>query len=80
LIPAALAAQAQVFVTGEIGHHPSVEFSGEDLALVSIGHYVSEKWILPVLGRQLIEAAEAQGWELEVRIHLESGDPTCRYF
>jgi dinuclear metal center YbgI/SA1388 family protein len=79
LIPAALAAKAQVFVTGEIGHHPSVEFSGEDLALVSIGHYVSEKWILPVLGRQLIEAAEEQGWELEVRIHLEPGDPTCRY-
>jgi dinuclear metal center YbgI/SA1388 family protein len=80
LIPAALAARVQVFVTGEIGHHPSVEFSGEDLALVSIGHYVSEKWILPVLGQQLTEAAEAQGWELEVRIHLEPGDPTCRYF
>ncbi len=80
LLPAALAAQVQVFVTGEIGHHPSVEFSGEDLALVSIGHYVSEKWILPVLGQQLIEAAEAQGWELEVRVHLEPGDPTCRYF
>jgi putative NIF3 family GTP cyclohydrolase 1 type 2 len=80
LIPAALAAQAQVFITGEIGHHPSVEFSGEGMALVSIGHYVSEKWILPVLGRQLTEASEAQGWELEVRIHLEPGDPTCRYF
>ena len=80
LLPAALTAQAQVFVAGEIGHHPLVEFSGEDLAMVSIGHYVSEKWILPVLGRQLIEAAEGQGWELEVRVHLEPGDPTCRYF
>jgi dinuclear metal center YbgI/SA1388 family protein len=80
LIPAALSARAQVFVTGEIGHHPSLEYSGEDLALVSIGHYVSEKWILPVLGQQLSEMAAASGWEVEVLVHLEPGDPTCHYF
>jgi dinuclear metal center YbgI/SA1388 family protein len=80
LIPAALSAGAQVFVTGEIGHHPAVEYSGADLALVGIGHYVSEKWILPVLGRQLTETAAARGWEVEVLVHMEPGDPTCRYF
>jgi len=80
LIPAALSARAQVFVTGEIGYHPSVEYSGADLALVSIGHYVSEKWILPVLGQQVAETAAARGWDVEVLVHLEQGDPTCRYF
>ena len=58
---------------------PPLEYSGEDLALVSIGHYVSEKWILPVSGQQLSETAAASGWEAEVLVHLEPGDPTCNY-
>lgn len=74
-IPRALETGAQVLVTGELGYHVLVEFRESPLALMTIGHYVSEKWILPDLALQVKEVARDRAWDLEVKTYLEPGDP-----
>jgi len=58
LIPNAVAAQADVFLTGEIGYH---RFFGleEQLMLMEIGHYESEQYTSEILS-EIIQKADAQ--------------------
>jgi dinuclear metal center YbgI/SA1388 family protein len=80
LLTAARAAGAEVFITGEIGYHPLVANQGQPLVLIEIGHYPSEKWILPGLRKALAEAGKAEGWGIEVLEFREKGDPYCRCY
>lgn len=54
LIPAAVAAEADVFLTGEIGYH---RFFGleRDIQLLEIGHFESEQYTIGLLERLLHE-------------------------
>jgi dinuclear metal center YbgI/SA1388 family protein len=80
LIFKALSAGVQVLICGEIGYHPVVSIQDQGLAIVEIGHYPSEKWVIPVLGKALKEASLGQGWAIEVLENLEPGDPYYQYF
>jgi len=80
MIPAALSAGAEVLICGEIGYHPIVSNQGQGLTLIEIGHYPSEKWVIPVLAEVLRTAGQAEGWGIEVFEDREPGDPYSQYF
>ena len=80
LIPEALSAEAEIFICGEIGYHPVVSHEGQRLALIEIGHYPSEKWVIPVLADSLREAGRTDGWGVEVFEDRQPGDPYSQYF
>jgi putative NIF3 family GTP cyclohydrolase 1 type 2 len=61
LLPAALAAGAEVYVTGDLRHHVALDAMTQGLALVDAGHYATEAAVLPAVQRRLGEAARARG-------------------
>jgi dinuclear metal center YbgI/SA1388 family protein len=80
LIPAAHSAGAEILICGEIGYHPIVSNQGQGLTLIEIGHYPSEKWVIPVLAEVLRTAGQVEEWEIEVFEDREPGDPYSQYF
>jgi dinuclear metal center YbgI/SA1388 family protein len=80
LISKALSAGASIFICGEVGYHPIVSYEGQGGTLLEIGHYPSEKWIIPVLAESLREADRREGWGIEVFENREPGDPYSQYF
>jgi dinuclear metal center YbgI/SA1388 family protein len=80
LIPNVLASNVRVFICGEIGYHPIVSFEGRGVTLIEIGHYPSEKWIIPFLAENFREAGRKEGWDITVFEDREPGDPYSRYF
>jgi dinuclear metal center YbgI/SA1388 family protein len=79
LIPQARAAGAQIFIGGEFGYHPLIAREAQPLTLIEIGHYPSEKWVIPVLAEALRNAAQEGRWGIEVLEDLPSGDPHLTY-
>jgi dinuclear metal center YbgI/SA1388 family protein len=80
MILVAMSAGAQVFICGEIGYHPTVSFQGQALTLVEIGHYPSEKWVIPILAEALREFSRSEGWEVEIFEDRQPGDPYSQYY
>jgi dinuclear metal center YbgI/SA1388 family protein len=79
-IPSARKAGVQVLLTGEVGYHPTIECREAGPVLVTIGHYCSEKWILPELANLLTGADREQGWGVAVKVFLLPGDPYVQSF
>lgn len=79
-IPQASATGAQVFICGEIGYHSLVSQEERPLTLIEIGHYPSEKWVIPVLAEALRDASQAEGWGVEVLEDIHPGDPYVQFF
>ncbi len=61
----ALAAEADVLVTGEAGHHLARDLEGTDLGLLVVGHFYSERPVVPVWTKNLAAGAGRRGWSLE---------------
>ena len=61
LIDAARAAGADVYVTGDLRHHPVLDALGAGLALIDAGHYATEAAGLPELRRAVSERARTRG-------------------
>lgn len=61
LIAAAVAAGADVYVTGDLRHHPTLDALASGLALVDAGHYATEAAALPALTEALAAAAADHG-------------------
>jgi dinuclear metal center YbgI/SA1388 family protein len=80
LISRAASTGAQVFICGELGYHPVVSHQGRSLTLVEIGHYPSEKWIIPALAASLREENQKEGWGIEVLEDSQPGDPYITSF
>jgi dinuclear metal center YbgI/SA1388 family protein len=80
LIPGACATGAQVFICGEIGYHPIVSHQGKSLTLIEIGHYPSEKWVIPALAGRLRRRSQRDGWGIEVLEDIHPGDPYLTYY
>lgn len=80
MIPDAVSAGAEILICGEIGYHPVVSNEGQGLTLIEIGHYPSEKWILPILTDILREAGQSLGWGVEVFEDRQPGDPYFQFF
>jgi dinuclear metal center YbgI/SA1388 family protein len=80
MIPQVLSSGIKVFICGEIGYHPIVSYEDRGVTLVEIGHYPSEKWIIPLLAETLRQAGLEKGWDLTVFEDRQPGDPYSRYF
>lgn len=61
LIHDALAAGADVYVTGDLRHHPTLDAVTQGLACIDAGHYATEAAALPALREALTTAAATQG-------------------
>jgi len=64
LIGEALAAGADVFLTGEAGHHEARDLEGTALSLVVVGHFHSERVVVPLWAETLSADAVGRGWDL----------------
>jgi dinuclear metal center YbgI/SA1388 family protein len=80
LIPRASSTGAQVFICGEIGYHSIVSHEGKPLTLIEIGHYPSEKWVIPSLAGILKRRSQVDDWGIEVLEDILPGDPYIKYF
>jgi dinuclear metal center YbgI/SA1388 family protein len=80
MIPQVLSSGVKVFICGEIGYHPIVSYEGQGLTLIEIGHYPSEKWIIPLLAETLRDASRLEGWDITIFEDREPGDPYSRHF
>jgi dinuclear metal center YbgI/SA1388 family protein len=61
LIPAALAASADVYVSGDLRHHVTLDALQMGMTLIDAGHYATEAPALPALRERLAAAAAARG-------------------
>jgi dinuclear metal center YbgI/SA1388 family protein len=80
MISRVLSSGVKVFICGEIGYHPIISCEGQDLTLIEIGHYPSEKWIIPLLAETIREAGRQERWDITIFENREPGDPYSRYF
>ncbi len=74
---AALAAErgADALVSGDLGHHQTLEAARLGLILVDAGHFGTERPALRVFGERLRERVAARGWQLEVETDDDELDP-----
>lgn len=61
LIDEALAAEVDVYVTGDLRHHVTLDARTQGLAVIDAGHYPMEAAALPTFLRTLAEAAAQRG-------------------
>jgi dinuclear metal center YbgI/SA1388 family protein len=80
LIPKAMSEGVQVFICGEIGYHPMVSHQGQAMTLIEIGHYPSEKWVIPALAGILRKASQVDDWGIKILEDMHPGDPYIKYY
>jgi dinuclear metal center YbgI/SA1388 family protein len=66
MVSAALAAGADLLITGEIKHHEALLAKDSGLALVDAGHYETEKSALDLFAERLREAFGEAGWAVSI--------------
>ena len=66
LLPAALAAGADVYVTGDLRHHVTLDALEQGLALIDAGHHATEAAAMPAWLERLRAAAGRRGLEATV--------------
>ncbi len=64
----AIAAGAQVLITGDVGYHESQEAAAAGLAFIDAGHYHTEWPVLPYLASLLAGRAAEEGLEVDILI------------
>jgi dinuclear metal center YbgI/SA1388 family protein len=73
-VPEALAAGADVLVTGDVRHHAALDALELGLALIDAGHHATESAAMPVFAARVAEAAAQQG--LSARVALSEVNTT----
>lgn len=66
LIDKAIAAGADVLVTGDIKYHEAQDAAAQGLAIIDAGHFATEQIIVPVLANYLNKCACERGWNLKI--------------
>lgn len=61
LIDSALSAGADVYVTGDLRHHPTLDAVTQGMACIDAGHYASEAAALPSVRADLARAMQRRG-------------------
>ncbi|MFO7607450.1 MAG: Nif3-like dinuclear metal center hexameric protein [Desulfurivibrionaceae bacterium] len=81
LAAAAMAARAQVFVTGEVKHSTARWAEDAGFCIVDAGHFSTEKLVVPGLVAALARVGAAKGWGLEnIRPTVIEVSPFRYYF
>ncbi len=79
LLKEALKARAEVFITAEIKYHQAQEAKARGLALISVGHFESERIIVLEMARYFENWAKKRGCDLQISV-LEERSPFQRVF
>ncbi len=66
LLEQAVAAGAEVYLTGDVRHHEALEALRRGLSIIDAGHHATERLIVPVVADYLRRRAEAAGKSLVV--------------
>ena len=75
LWPRAIAAGAQVYLTGDVGHHDAQDMLNAGLSFIDAGHYGSEAVVLPALREYLEEQCSGQGLAISFDLAVNSRSP-----
>ncbi len=75
LIEAALRAEAQVIVTGEMGYHDALTARAVGLNVIEAGHYATEAPVVPVLAERLTIELNRAGFAVTAQVHAGRGEP-----
>lgn len=79
LFDAVRAANADVYVTADLRHHPALEAKEATLDgrpyLVDVSHFASEWMWLPAAAQSLINYAQDAGWDVEILVSSVNSDP-----
>ena len=72
-------AEADVYVTADLRHHPALEareeVSARPLALIDAGHWATESLWLTVVAQQLRERLAAAGYDVSIEVSIRCTDP-----
>ncbi len=61
-----LASDAQIYISGDLNHHVALDALANHRGLIDIGHFTSERLIVPVLSARI--EAEATKASMAVRV------------
>lgn len=75
LIGAAVAAGAQLYVTGDLRHHVTSDALTMGMAMIDAGHYATEAAALPALRERLAAGARERGLQARLLASSVSTDP-----
>ena len=75
LVPFAARAGAQVLITGDVKYHDAMDAADADLAIVDVGHYNSERIVVPPLAAYLRDKLSRDGLTAEVVEAQAGSDP-----
>lgn len=75
LIPAALDAGAEVYITGDLRHHVALDALTEGMALIDAGHYATEAAALPFMVEGLRNIAAEHGLKARLLASETSTEP-----
>ena len=75
LISAALSAGAQLYVTGDLRHHVTLDALTMGLSVIDAGHYATEAAALPALVQRLSSAASERGLKARLLASSTSTEP-----
>ena len=79
LIPVALAAGAECYVTGDLRHHPTLDALTQGMACIDAGHHATEAAALPELRARLEASGRAHGLTARLVASALSTDPWGDY-
>lgn len=75
LISAAATMDADVLITGDIGHHAALEAKFLGIALIDGGHFHTEKTAFDIFCRKLENFFKKEGWEVGIETDDAQVDP-----
>ncbi len=70
-----LSSSAQVYISGDLNHHIALDIAAAGKGLIDIGHFASERPVVPVLSRRIREACEKKGFAVEIISWEDEPDP-----
>lgn len=79
LIEEALAEEADLYVTGDLRHHPTLDARTMGLALIDAGHYSTEAAALPAFHTSLTVTARDRGLRAQLLASESTTDPWTAY-
>lgn len=75
LIPRAAEKRADLFLTGDVGHHHALEARTLGIALIDGGHFATENAALGLFSKRLANAFREKNWEVVVEFGSNAVDP-----
>ncbi len=70
-----LSSSADVYISGDLNHHAALDIAAAGKGVIDIGHFASERPVVPVLSRRIREACEKKGFAVEVIAWEDEPDP-----